>query len=69
MASSDFGEMLYGKVGGPRPRNQNRKNRNRPQVLDWDRNRDLIVRLYDTENRPLREVREIMLQDHKFDAT
>ena len=48
---------------------ERRTRRRRVRVLNWDQNRDIILRLYETENRPLREVCQLMRQDHGFDAT
>lgn len=36
---------------------------------DWEKHRALIIRLYSSENRTLREVNEIMERDHNFYAT
>jgi Clr5 domain len=36
---------------------------------DWDRHRALITRLYDGEDKPLREVRRIMLEEYGFEAS
>jgi Clr5 domain len=46
-----------------------RARRRRARVLNWDEYRDRILHLYETENRPLREVCQIMRDDHGFDAT
>jgi Clr5 domain len=43
--------------------------RRRARMLKWDQNRNLILHFYEIENRPLREVRQIMQQFHNFDAT
>lgn len=43
--------------------------RPRARVSDWDRHKDLILRLYETEDKPLRMVREIMQRDHDFEAS
>ena len=43
--------------------------RERARVLNWDENRSLILRLWVTENKPLREVCDIMRKYHAFDAT
>lgn len=50
-----------------RVRNQAR--RRQARVLDWDQHRDRILRLYDIEDKPLREVCEIMQRDHGFHAS
>lgn len=36
---------------------------------EWEKHRELISRLFWDENRPLREVVEIMSRDHGFNAT
>jgi hypothetical protein len=41
----------------------------RKRSLDWEQNRELILRLYVTEGRPLREVCQIMYQEYAFDAS
>ncbi len=59
MTSSESGQM----------RVKSRGCRGHVQVLSWDRHREHILHLYETENRPLREVCDIMRQSHGFDAT
>jgi hypothetical protein len=46
-----------------------RARRRQARVLNWDQNRALILRYYETENKPLRKVCEIMREHHSFDAT
>lgn len=36
---------------------------------EWESHRETITRLFWDENRPLREVVEIMSRDHGFNAT
>lgn len=55
---------------GPGEERVRSKGRRRPaQVPPWDRHREHILHLYETENRPLREVCDIMRQSHGFVAT
>ena len=37
--------------------------------VDWELHRDTITELYSEQNKPLREVMEIMQRDHLFRAT
>ena len=59
MASTEPGEERVRNRGYRRP----------VQVLNWDRHREHILHLYETENRPLREVCDIMRQSYGFGAT
>ena len=43
--------------------------RRQARGLKWNQNKDLILQLYEEENRPLREVCQIMRERHGFDAT
>jgi Clr5 domain len=43
--------------------------RRRARVLNWDQNKSLILQLWVAENKPLREVCDIMRVNHGFDAT
>ena len=36
---------------------------------DWNRQRDVVTRLYSDENRPLKEVMQIMEHEHHFSGT
>jgi len=60
MASFDSGDMSH--VPQTRSRHQYRQ-------LDWERNHDIILNLYEAEGRPLREVHQIMQQKYGFDAS
>ncbi|ERF76733.1 hypothetical protein EPUS_02272 [Endocarpon pusillum Z07020] len=59
MASTEAGEERVRSRGGRRP----------VQVLNWEQHREHILHLYETENRPLREVCDIMRESHGFVAT
>ena len=39
------------------------------EAADWDRHRNLITRLYLDEDRPLKEVQQIMQSQFRFKAT
>lgn len=39
-----------------------------PSTRDWERIRPVFTRLYSTENRPLKDVKRILEQDHRFVA-
>jgi len=40
-----------------------------PVISDWDRHRDLIMKLYLEEGKTLVEVKAILYKQHGFDAT
>jgi hypothetical protein len=40
-----------------------------PQRGDWERHKQRIAQLYLEDNKPLREVAEIMNLEHDFNAT
>lgn len=43
--------------------------RQRALASTWDQHRERILDLYETQNKPLREVCEIMRNKHGFHAT
>jgi Clr5 domain len=42
---------------------------NAPQISDWERHRDLIMKLYLEEGKTLMEVKSILQKQHGFEAT
>jgi Clr5 domain len=40
-----------------------------PSAVEWEQQRQLITRLYFEGNKPLKEVREMLANEHNFQAT